>query len=101
MSPTSAGFLIAWLLLGIGLYGLVATRHLLVVIIALQMMVKAAMLMLIVAGKLNDQLALAQSIAITVLVADTIAVVIGLAFTVRVKTRFDTLDVDQIINLEG
>ena len=101
MSPILAGFSIAWVLLGIGLYGLIATRHLIGVIIALQMMVKAAMLMLVVAGKLNDQLVLAQSIAITVLVADTIAVVIGLAFTVRLKMQFDTLDIDQIINLEG
>ena len=62
-------------------------RNLLKVVITLQLMVKAALIMLVVAGKLTGQVALGQSLAITVIVADTMAAVIGLALAVRLKAQ--------------
>ncbi len=94
-------FVAAWLLLGTGMYGLLVGRNLLKIVIALQLMVKAAMVVLLVAGTLTGQMALGQSLAITVIVADTMAAVIGLALVVQVKANTGTLDIDHIIKTEG
>ncbi|MDR3577490.1 MAG: NADH-quinone oxidoreductase subunit K [Anaerolineaceae bacterium] len=86
-------------LLGIGLYGLLITRNLIKVVIALQIMVKGAMLALILAGRLAGQINLGQSMALTVIVADTIVAVIALALAVQVRRHFGTLDIRALSTL--
>jgi len=86
-------------LLGVGLYGLLVTRNLIKLIVALQILVKAAMLALILAGRINGQTSLGQSMALTVIVADTIVAVIGLALAVQVRRHFGTLDVQALSTL--
>lgn len=80
-------------LLGVGFYGLLVSRNLIKLIVALQILVKAAVLALVVAGKASGQINLGQSLATTVIVADTIVAVVGLALAVQVQRRFGTLDV--------
>jgi len=48
-------------LLGVGLYGLLVTRNLIKLIVALQILVKAAMLALILAGRINGRPAWARA----------------------------------------
>lgn len=86
-------------LAGIGLYGLLAVRNLIKVIVALQILVKAALLALVAAGNLQGQVNLGQSLALTVIVADTIVAVIGLALAVQIRRRFGTLDVQAMTTL--
>ena len=86
-------------LFGIGLYGLLVTRNLIKVIVALQILVKGAMLALVAAGSVNGQLSLAQSLALTVIVADTIVAVVGLALAVQVRKHFGTLDLNALRTL--
>jgi len=88
------------LLLGVGLYGLLASRHLIKVIIALQIMIKSALLALIVAGDAVGRLNLAQSIALTVIVVDTIAAVLALALVVQIKRSTGTLDSAELARLK-
>ena len=80
------------ILLGVGLYGLLVSRHLIKVIIALQIMVKSAILALVIAGDAVGRLELAQSIAMTVIVVDTIVAVLALALVVQIKRRTGSLD---------
>ena len=87
------------LLLGVGLYGLLISRHLIKVVIALQIMVKGAMLAIIVAGAAVGQMNLAQSMALTVIVVDTIAAVLALALIVQIKRRTGTLDAAELAQL--
>ena len=83
-------------LLGVGLYGLLATRNLIKVVVALQILVKAAVLALVMAGKASGELNLGQSLATTVIVADTMVAVVGLALAVQVRRRLGTLDVKDL-----
>ena len=64
-------------LLGVGFYGLLVCRNLIKIVIALQILVKAALLGLIVAGHVINNVNFSQSLAVTVIVADTIVAVIG------------------------
>jgi len=88
-------------LLGVGFYGLLITRNLIKIVLVLQILIKAVVLALILAGKMSGNLGLGQSTAATVIVADTIVAVVGLALGVQVRRRFGTLDVPKISTLRG
>jgi len=88
-------------LIGIGLYCLMAMRHLIKVVIGLQLLGKGTLLALVVAGGISNQLGLGQSLAVTAIVADTVVAVIGLALAVKVKEHFGTLDVQRLSRLRG
>ncbi len=86
-------------LLGVGLYAMLTVRNLIKVIVGLQIMVKGAMIALVLAGRLQGQENLGQSLALTVIVADTIVAVIGLALAVQVRRAFGTLDLKALTTL--
>jgi len=88
-------------LLGVGFYGLLASRNLIKLIIGLQILGKAAVLGLLVAGNASGQINLSQSLAITVIVADTIVAVIGMALAIQVRRQMNTLDVTELARLRG
>lgn len=87
------------LLLSVGLYALLVSRHLIKVIIALQIMGKSAILALVVAGNAVGRVNLAQSIALNVIVVDTIAAVLALALVVQIKRRTGILDTADLARL--
>jgi NADH-quinone oxidoreductase subunit K len=88
-------------LLGVGFYGLLITRNLIKVVMVLQILIKGVILSLVLAGTLGGNPGLGQSTAATVIVADTIVAVVGLALAVQVRRRFGTLDVPKISTLRG
>ncbi len=97
---TSILFLGAVMLLGIGIYGLLVLRNLIKVIVALQILVKGAVLALVLAGSASGQIHLGQSLAATVIVADTLVAVVGLALAIQIQRRFGTLDLKALSTLK-
>ena len=89
------------LLLAVGFYGLLITRNLIKIVLVLQILVKAVVLALVLAGKASGNLGLGQSIAATVIVADTVVAVVALALAVQVRRRAGTLDIGKISTLRG
>jgi NADH-quinone oxidoreductase subunit K len=77
------------------------SRNLIKLVIALQILVKAALLGLILAGKVSGQVNLGQSLALTALVADTIVAVIGVALAIQIQRRIGSLDVRELSQLRG
>jgi NADH-quinone oxidoreductase subunit K len=88
-------------LLGVGCYGLLITRNLIKVVIALQILVKAVVVALVLAGQTGGQPGIGQSLAATVIVADTMVAVVGMALAVQIRRRFGTVDVSAISTLRG
>lgn len=88
-------------LLGVGFYSLSITRNLIKLVIALQLLGKGAVLALVVAGNTAGQVAVGESMAVTVIVADTVVAAVGLALAVQVKRRLGTLDVAALSELRG
>ena len=87
-------------LIGIGLYGLLITRNLIKVVVALQVLVKGALLALVAAGTASGKINLGQSLAVMVIVVDTVVAVIGLALALQVKRSMGTLDVKELASLK-
>ena len=86
-------------LFGMGIYALLTMRNLIRIIVALQLLVKSIILFVILAGKITGQMALAQSMATTVIVADTIVAVLGMALAVQIRKATHSLDIKDITNL--
>jgi NADH:ubiquinone oxidoreductase subunit K len=101
LSPLEVVFIGILGLLGVGLYGLLVLRNLIKIMVALQILGKAAILALAMAGQASGSLNVGQSLAVTVIVADTIVAVVGLALAVQVRRRFGTLDVKTLSTLKG
>jgi NADH:ubiquinone oxidoreductase subunit K len=101
LTPMNVVLLIIIALLGVGLYGLLITRNLIKMVLVLQILVKPVILAFVLAGKVSGNLGLGQSLAATVIVADTVVAVVGLALAVQVRRRFGTLDVPKISTLRG
>jgi NADH-quinone oxidoreductase subunit K len=87
-------------LIGMGVYGLLITRNLIKVVIAIQILGKGALLALVAAGSVSGKINLGQSLAVVVIVVDTIVAVIGLALALQVKRRMGTLDVKELSTLK-
>lgn len=101
MTPLQTVLASTIILLGIGLYGLLTIRNMIKIVIAIQIMVKGAMLAFVVAGSLNNQINLGQSLAVGIITADTIAAIVGLALAVKIQQRFGTLNIDEVLHLKG
>lgn len=93
MELAQIAFLGTLLLVGVGLYGLLILRNLIQIVIALQILAKGAALALVWAGNVAGQPQLGQSLALTVIVADTMVAVVALALALQIHQRFGTLDI--------
>lgn len=100
MTTVQALLFLVFALAGIGLYGLLTLRHLIKLVITLQILGKSAVIALIVAGYATGQGNLAQSLAVTVIVADTVVAVIGLALAIQIQRQFGTLDAAALAKLK-
>jgi NADH-quinone oxidoreductase subunit K len=100
MTPLQIALIGVLGLIGIGLYGLLITRNLIKVVVALQVLVKGALLALVAAGAVSGKINLGQSLAVMVIVVDTVVAVIGLALALQVKRRMGTLDVKELATLK-
>jgi len=99
LSPSMLALIAILGLLAVGFYALLASRNLIKVIVGLQILVKGSMLAFVLAGRLVGNVALGQSLALTVIVVDTIVAVIGLAISVQIRRHFGTLDVKALTTL--
>lgn len=88
-------------LLGVGLYGLLVVRNAIKLVAVLQVLAKSAILAMILAGHITGQPLLGQSLAVTIIVADTIVAVIGLALAIQARRFFRSLDTQDMNTLRG
>lgn len=86
-------------LVAIGIYGLLILRNLIKIVVALQVFAKGTILIMVVAGGMAGKPAIGQSLAITVLVADTAITVVALALAIQVRRWCGTLDTRVISTL--
>jgi NADH-quinone oxidoreductase subunit K len=84
-----------------GVYCLLMTRNFIRVLIALELMTKAATLLIIVAGMASGRLALAQALAITLIVVEVVVVSVAAGIILSVFRLNESLDIRKARNLKG
>ena len=85
----------------VGLYCLIVTRDMLRILLALEIVTKAITLLLIVGGAVSGQMALAQTLVLTLIVIEVVVIVVGAGIVIAVFKHTGTLDVRRLRNLKG
>ncbi len=98
--PMEHGLVLAAVLFGLGLTGVLARRNIIFVLLSLEIMLNAAALAFVVAGAHWGQ-ADGQVMFFFILAMAAAEVAVGLALVVQLYYRFNTLDVDTVSDLRG
>ena len=85
----------------VGLYSLIVTRDMLRVLLALEIVTKAVTLLLIVGGAVSGQMALAQTLVLTLIVIEVVVIVVAAGIVIAVFKHTGSLDVRRLRNLKG
>jgi NADH-quinone oxidoreductase subunit K len=93
-------YLIA-IMLFVGFYGMLASRSIVRQLIGLEIVSKAAMLALISAGALSDNLVYAQALLLTMIVIEVVVVAAGLALLVKTFRVNGSADIWRLDSLKG
>jgi multisubunit Na+/H+ antiporter MnhC subunit len=84
-----------------GLYCLLATFNLIRAVIALELLTKAATLFIILAGYVTGRVALAQALAITLIVIEVVVVVVATGVILCVFRYNKSVNVRLLRNIKG
>lgn len=102
MTTLSALFLVAAILMvTVAAYGLIVTRNLMRILLSLEIMTKAATLLIVCAGYVTGQIAMAQSYAITIIVMEVMMLVVSVGIVFGVYRQNGHLNTDELNNLKG
>ena len=84
-----------------GFYCLLVTRNFIRALIGLEILTKAVTLLVIVAGFACNRLALAQSMAIMIIVVEAVVVAIAAGIVFGIFKKIGSLNITKLRNLKG
>ena len=85
----------------IGIYCVLVTYNLIRALIGLELLVKGATLLLVVAGFAGGRIALMQSLVITLIVIDVVIMTVAVGVVLGIHGHYRSLDARKIRNLKG
>ena len=80
-----------------GIYCVIATRNLIRVLIALELLNKAATLLMALAGAVSGKMALAQSYIIALIIIEVVVTAVGAGIVIAVHARDGSLDLRDLL----
>jgi multisubunit Na+/H+ antiporter MnhC subunit len=91
----------AALLIGIGLYCLLTMKNMVKLLIGIEIIAKGITLALVATGFAKNNLLLAQSLVISVIVVDVAVIATALAIIIKINRHTKSLDVRTLTKLKG
>lgn len=85
----------------IGLYCILATYNLIRALIGLELIIKAVTLLIILAGYISGQAALAQALVITLIVVEVVLIAVAVGVVLGIYGHNNSLDAREIRKLKG
>jgi NADH:ubiquinone oxidoreductase subunit K len=89
------------ILASIGVYTLVAGKNMIKILIGLELLTKAVTLLLIAVGYLTGRQALVQSIVITLIVVEVVAIAVAAGIIIAAQRHTESLDAGKLNELKG
>ncbi|MDD5687391.1 MAG: NADH-quinone oxidoreductase subunit K [Elusimicrobia bacterium] len=89
------------LLIVIGFYYILATRNLIRILLGLEIITKAVTLAIIVVGYITNNMPLAQSLVIIIIIIEVFVIAIAAGVIIRIYKHTDSIDVRNIKTLKG
>ena len=83
------------------LYGILASRNLIRILICLELLTKAVTLLIAVAGYLTGRMAVAQTFIITMIVIEVVVIAVAAGIVIGVHRHNHDLDARRLNNLRG
>ena len=84
-----------------GFYCLLVTRNFIRALIGLEILTKAVTLLVVVAGYVSNRLALAQSMAIMIIVVEAVVVATAAGIVFGIFQKIGSLNITKLRNLKG
>jgi len=84
-----------------GFYCIIVTRNFIRTMIGLEILTKAVTLLIIVAGYVSNRIALAQSLAITLIVVEVVVIAMAAGIVFGIFKQIGSLNVTKLRNLKG
>ena len=94
-------WLIVTLLFVCGIYYLVATTNLIRVLIGIEILIKTATLVIILAGYVSGRTALAQTFVITLIVVEVVIMVVAIGLILNLYRQHGSIDAKNLKGLKG
>lgn len=94
-------FVAAILMIITGFYCLLRTHHLLRILIGIEIGMKAVSLLVIFAGYMNGQYALAEAIVVTVIVIEVVMMVTAAGLAINLYRTYGSMDIRNLKKLKG
>ena len=85
----------------VGMYCLITTRNLVRALIGLEVLTKGVTLLIILTGYVSNQIALAQSLAITLIVIEVAVIVVAVSIVLCIYRRTGGIDARSIREIKG
>ena len=98
---TSYGIIAVVLLSVTALYCILVSRNLIRILIGVELLTKAATLLLVLAGQLSNRVALAQAYIITLIVIEVVVIAIAAGVVINAFRKTGTLDLRTLQELKG
>jgi multisubunit Na+/H+ antiporter MnhC subunit len=89
------------LLIIAGCYCLIRTYHMLKIILAIEIAMKACTLFIVLAGYLNGNIDLAQTFIITVILIEVVVVVVAAGLSINLYKKYGSMDIRNLRKLKG
>ena len=77
-----------------GIYSIIATRNLIRVLIAMELVSKATILLLLLAGLTNGQMAFAESLIVALIIIEVVVTAIGAVLCIALYSRTGSLEIN-------
>ena len=85
----------------VGFYCLLTTRNLIRALIGLEVLTKGITLLIILSGYVSKQVALAQSLAITLIVIEVAVIVVAISIVLCIHKRTDGIETSSLREIKG
>lgn len=101
MNVTTVMLVCGLILILTGCVELIRTRHMLKIIISLELAIKAISMFLTLGGWLNGNMALAQAFIVTVIVLEVVVATVLSGIAISIYHKHGNMDIRNLRNLKG
>ena len=101
MNVTTVMLVCGLILILTGCVELIRTRHMLKIIIGLELAIKAISMFLTLGGWLNGNMALAQAFIVTVIVLEVVVATVLSGIAISIYHKHGNMDIRSLKNLKG
>ena len=84
-----------------GCFELIRTRHMLKIIIALELAIKAISMFIILGGWLNGNMPVAESFVVSVIVLEVVVAIVLSGIAISIYHKHGNMDIRSLRNLKG